>query len=193
MEETLEEVQRLAAHVKTARCRRPFDDAVQKRAPSETAKQAVLAFGELRRFFRATAQLRASLGWSAPTLRCWIGGRGPARPRARSADRVLLILDVARSAGRWVSDPYQVGDWLLEANTDLMGLTPTQVIDVLGREGADWLVSHMALIAPRERVSLEEVDIDADALRDTLQQMEAPAIADIEPSGEVDLSSLDFG
>jgi hypothetical protein len=192
MTETLEQVQRLVTHARTGRHRRLAHGVVQKRAPSGTAKRAVDAFGELRRFFRTSVQLRAALRWSSPTLRVWTVGQGPARPRAHSVERVFLILDVARAAKRWVSDPYQVGDWLLEPNASLGDVTPAQVIDGLGREGAEGLIKHMALIAPRERVSLADVDLDADALREALQQLEVPAITDIERSGELDLSDLDF-
>jgi hypothetical protein len=107
-------------------------------------------------------------------------------------ERVFLLHDLASVAKTWVSDPYQVGDWLLESNESLRNATPTQVVDVLGKEGVQQLIEHMAVIAPRERVSPHDVDLDADALRETLRQLGAPSITDMEGSGEVDLSDLDF-
>ncbi len=104
---------------------------------------------------------------------------------------MFLLVALASAAKRWVSDPWQVGDWLLEPNPRLGGVIPTQVIDVLGEEGLQKLIGTMAEIAPQERVSPDPVELDEDALRATLDRLGAPTIADIESSGEVDLSDFD--
>jgi hypothetical protein len=103
---------------------------------------------------------------------------------------VLLLLDVANAASRWVSDPWDVGDWLLQAHPALGNASPTQVIDVLGSEGAKTLIQGMAVIAPREHASVDDVDLDPDALRETLREIGAPSIPEGSPA-DVDLSDFD--
>lgn len=165
---------------------------VEKRVPSETAKLANDAFAELRRYFRTAAQLGRALQWSAPTLRTWSLAEGPARPRLHSVERIFHLNALAGAARRWVSDPHQVGDWLLEPNERLGNVTPVRVVHVLGQEGVDGLINNMAAIAPRERVSTDDVELDADALRETLRHLGAPSIADAKGGDEADLSDLSF-
>jgi hypothetical protein len=109
----------------------------------------------------------------------------------RSVERVFLLVALARAAKVWVSDPWQVGDWLLESHPSLGGASPTQVVDVLGEEGVQKMIESMVAIAPRERVSPEPVDLDQDALRATLDRLGDPAITKIESGGHVDLSDVD--
>ncbi len=191
--ETLErKTEVLASRVARVRTRRAAASGqAGGRVASETARHAAAAFAELRRFFRSSSQLQKALSWSAPTLRSWIGEHGPLRPRAHSVERVLLLVELASAAKKWVSDPWQVGDWLLEPQPNLGGVSPTQVVDVLGAEGVHKMIDSMAVIAPRERVSSDPVDLNEDALRATLDRLGAPTIADIEPSGEVDLSDFE--
>lgn len=191
--ETLEQVQTVVARqVHRGGGRVVARGYIQKRAPSDEARRANEALRGLRRYFRTQAQLQRALHWSAPTLRSWIIEEGPARPRAHSVEQVLLLYELASAAGRWVSDPFQVGEWVLEPNESMGNVTPAQVLEVLGNEGVQLLIEHMAVIAPRERISPDDVDLDPDALRETLKQLGTPPITDIEGSGEVDLSDLDF-
>lgn len=192
MAETLgRDIEGLETRIARGHGRRPAHPSTTARVASQTAREATQAFSELRSCFRTSSQLRKALNWSAPTLRSWTAEQGPARPRTHSVQRVLLLRDLANAAKRWVSDPRSVGDWLLEPQPSLGDATPVQVVLVLGREGVDGLIANIAQIAPREHVSRGPVNLDADALRDTLRRLGVPALADIEPGSEVDLSDFD--
>lgn len=159
--------------------------------PSKAAREAAEAFAQLIAFFRTPSQLRQALEWSAPTLRSWVREEGPARPRVDSTQRVLRLLRVAKAAARWVSDPWYVGDWMVEPQPSLSGLSPAGVVARLSEEGTQLLVEKMAFVAPRERIAPESPEVDLDALRETLRRLGAPEIAPVAPSDTVDLPDFD--
>jgi len=108
-----------------------------------------------------------------------------------SVEHVFVLLDIAKAAQRWVSDPLQVGDWMLEPNPGLGNATPAHAVRELGQEGAQDLVGHMETIGPRERVATAPVELNADELRETLRRLGAPSIAPASPSDTADLSDFD--
>jgi hypothetical protein len=114
-------------------------------------------------------------------MRQWFEGP-PARPRVRSTQDVLQLRDVAKAAGRWVSDPLQVGDWLLSRHPDLRGAVPAELAIDLPAEGVELLVNDMALIAPRERVATGRVEMTVEDLKATLRDLAAPPISAAKPA-----------
>lgn len=160
------------------------------RTPSESTRRAQQAFAELEPFFATKADFARALGWSTPTLRQWLETQ-PARPREDTVRSVLQLRDVAVAAGKWVSDPHQVGEWLLSPHPQLLGAVPGEMARDLPAEGVELLVDDMALIAPQERAKPGSVTMSVDLLRETLRKLRAPAIRPAEPTGEVDLSDFD--
>jgi hypothetical protein len=160
------------------------------RRPSESARSAQQAFAELEPFFATRTDFAQALGWSTPTLRKWFEAQ-PARPRTDTVRRVLQLRDVAVAAGRWVSDPHQVGEWLLSPHPQLLGAVPAEMARDLPPEGVELLADDMALIAPQEQAKPEGVTMSVDLLRETLRKLRVAAIRAAESPGEVDLSDFD--
>jgi hypothetical protein len=123
-------------------------------------------------------------------MRQWLEGP-PARPRLQSVQDVLQLRDVAKAAGRWVSDPLQVGDWLLSPHPDLRGAVPAELALDLPSEGVELLLNDMALIAPRERVATGRVEMSVEDLKATLRDLAAPPVSATKPATAVDLSDFD--
>lgn len=166
--------------------------AAEVRVPSADARRGVNAFQELRRFFANPSDLRHALGWSAPTLRQWTDESPPARPRRTTVQRILDTLAVAESAAVWVSDPTDVGWWLLTRRPELHDRSPSECLDVLGTAAAELLVEQMARIAPSERSS-GRAEISIDVLRETLEAIAVRQVrrATPTPAADVDLSDFD--
>lgn len=158
-----------------------------RRTPSEKARQVGEAFAELQEYFPRPKQLREALEWSAPTLRHWLQEQGPARPRASSVERVFHLRDVAREAASWVSDPCQVGEWLVAPNPALRDVSPARVVALLGQEGVDQLVARMPSIAPREWALPEPVEVSPDELRATLRSLGAPVLGEVPNVDDADI------
>jgi hypothetical protein len=159
--------------------------------PPATAIAAGRAFGELAAFFASRRQLEDALGWSAPTVRQWLSDDLPARPRAESVRGVERLLAVCRAAGRWVSDPRRVGDWVITPHPELGDVAPAVMVQRLGDEAVAMLVENMARIAPRERVAPEPPDLSIETLRATLESLGTRANAAAEPVADIDLSDFD--
>jgi hypothetical protein len=104
---------------------------------------------------------------------------------------VRQIRDVAVAAGRWVSDPHQVGEWLLSPHPQLLGAVPAEMARDLPPEGVELLVDDMALIAPQERAKAGSVTMSVDLLREALRDLRVPTIRAAEAPGDVDLSDFD--
>lgn len=169
----------------------PSPGSAPARVPSEAAKRAIEAFAELQVFFSSPSQLREAFDWSAPTLRSWLQEPGPARPRTRSVERVFQLREVAQEAAKWVSEPWRVGDWLLEPNPVLGNISPVQVVATLGQEGVDGLCAGMASIAPREKALPEPVEISPYGLRKTLLSLNAPTMPDAPPVNDIEIPDFD--
>jgi hypothetical protein len=105
-----------------------------RRGPSAHALEAHQAFAELQAFFGTKTALAAALGWSLPTLRGWFDSV-PTRPREESIRDVIQLRDLAVAAGKWVSDPLQVGEWLLAPLAELRGSVPARLAVDLPPEG----------------------------------------------------------
>ena len=149
-----------------------------------------MAFGQLAPFFARRVDFARALGISPPALRQWLTAP-PARPRQDTIRSVLQLRDVAVAAAAWVADPRQVGHWLLAPHPELRGAVPAVLARTLPPDGVALLVDDMALIAPRERATPDEVTMSVDRLRQTLNQLRAPAIPAAEPVEEIDLSDFD--
>ena len=160
------------------------------RTASEAARLGHEAFGQLAPFFARRVDFARALGISPPALRQWLHAP-PARPRQDTIRRVSQLRDVAVAAAAWVTDPHQVGEWLLAPHAELRGAVPAELAQTLPSEGVALLVDDMALIAPRERATAGEVTMSVDRLRQTLSTLRAPAIAPAEPVDAVDLSDFD--
>lgn len=160
------------------------------RAPSEATLRAHEALAQLEPFFATKTDLARALGWTAPTLRQWLESR-PARPRQDTIRSVMQLRDLAVAAGKWVSNPQQVGEWLLSPHPQLRGAVPAEMARSLPAEGVELLVDDMALIAPQERAKPGSAAMSLDLLRETLRQLRAPAIRSVDPIGEADLSDFD--
>ncbi len=135
--------------------------------------------------------MREALGWSAPTLRAWGSEGRPARPRASSAARVVQLRDLCRETGKWVADPWRVGEWTLEPQSQLQDTTPAKVVLSMGEEGVNLLVKNMARVAPKERAA-GPVDIPVDKLRETLTSLDAPSVASAASGDQADVDLSDF-
>jgi hypothetical protein len=160
------------------------------RAPSPRAVAAARDFNELATFFATRSQLRQALGWSAPTVRQWLGSDLPARPRSESVRVVINLLEVCRAASRWVSDRHRVGEWAVAPQPEFDGVAPAVLVQRLGGEAVRALVDNMVRIAPREHVAPEPPDLSVEGLRSTLASLATPAIAPAAPVA-VDLSDFD--
>jgi hypothetical protein len=160
------------------------------RNPSESTRRAHQAFAELEPFFATKADFARALGWSTPTLRHWLETR-PARPREDTVRSLLQLRDVAVAAGKWLSDPHEVGKWLVSPHPQLLGAVPAELARDLPAEGVELLVDDMALIAPQEHAKPGSAAMSVDLLRETLRKLRAPVIRLAEPTGEADLSDFD--
>ncbi len=168
---------------------RPSETTTPARVPSAEAARAKANFDALSSYFRDRAQLRRALGWASPTMRVW-EGKGPARPRNQYSERVRQLLMVAQAAHEWIhDDAHRVGAWMISANDAIDGLTPATIIQELGDDGVDRLLSGMHLIAPRTPAH-EHVDLSPEELAKALDRLglTAPRPA---PPVEVDLSDFD--
>ena len=157
---------------------------------SEPTRRAHQAFAELEPFFATKTDFARALGWSSPTLRQWLDTR-PSRPREDTVRSLLQLRDVAVAAGKWLSDPHGVGEWLVSPHPQLLGAVPAELARDLPAEGVELLVDDMALIAPKEQAKPGSVTMSVDLLRETLRKLRAPGIRPAEPAGEVDLSDFD--
>ncbi|MHB8693123.1 MAG: hypothetical protein ACYDHH_17945 [Solirubrobacteraceae bacterium] len=158
--------------------------------PSAHALEAHRAFAELQPFFDTKTALAKALGWSLPTLRGWFDSV-PTRPREGSARDVIQLRDLAVAAGKWVSDPLQVGEWLLSPLPELRGSVPSRLAVELPPEGVELLISDIALIAPRQRATLRSTKMSVDQLRETLAKLKVRSLPPVAAVGEVDLSDFD--
>lgn len=168
---------------------RPSSTTTRARVASAEAARAKANFDALSGYFRDRAQLRRALGWASPTMRVW-EGEGPARPRSQYSERVRQLLVVARAAHEWVHDDVRrVGAWMICANDAIEGLTPATIVQELGDDGVERLLTGMHLIAPRTPAH-EHVDLSPKELARALDRLglTAPQPA---PPVEVDLSDFD--
>ena len=140
------------------------------RVASAEAVRAKANFDALSGYFSDRAQLRRALGWTAPTMRVWKGD-GPARPRSQYSERVRQLLVLARAAHEWVHDDvHRVGAWTISANDAIEGLRPATIVQELGDDGVDRLLSGMHLIAP-QTVAHEHVDLSPEELAKALDRL----------------------
>jgi hypothetical protein len=156
---------------------------------SAEAVRAKTNFDALSSYFRDRSQLRRALGWTAPTMRVW-EGEGLARPRSQYSERVGQLLVLAQAAHEWVHDDvHRVGAWMISANHAIDGLRPATIVQELGDDGVDRLLSGMHLIAP-QTVAHEHVDLSPEELAKTLDRLglTAPRPA---PPVQIDLSDFD--
>ena len=146
---------------------RPRRRALARQAPRQPAKAN---FDALSDYFRDRSQLRRALGWSSPTMRVW-ESEGPARPRSQYSERVRQLLMLARAAHEWVhDDAHRVGAWMISANDAIDGLTPATIVQELGDDGVERLLSGMHLIAPRTPAH-EHVDLSPRELAHALDRL----------------------
>lgn len=172
--------------------REPARGTVARRVPTKSALEAQHAFSRLRGYFATAAALGRALGWSAPTVLAWMqDGRTPARPRESSVEMVHAMLLIADAAREWVSDPFDVGEWLVTPVDELGGLPPCKVVQSYEpkAEGAKWLVSRLARIAPRTRKRRELGDLDFEAVSEILDAFDA---GEVEGVQRVDGDALDL-
>lgn len=167
-----------------------------KRVATYIAVEAQRDFARLRGYFETAADLGRALGWSAPTVRKWMNADlTPNRPRESSVEILRAILLVANEARNWVSDPFDVGAWLVTPIHDLADLTPAEVVHShdAKRDGANWIISRLPSIAPRSRRRNVPKKIDFEAVAEVLSAFDTKAFAEIEPisAHEVDLSMFD--
>jgi hypothetical protein len=168
---------------------RPSGTTTRARVPSAEAARAKANFDALSGYFRERSQLRRALGWASPTMRVW-EGEGPSRPRSQYSERVRQLLVLAQAAHEWVHDDvHRVGAWMISANDAIDGLTPGTIVQELGDDGVERLLSGMHLIAPRT-VAHEHVDLSPDELAKALDRLGLTA-ARSAPPVEVDLSDFD--
>jgi hypothetical protein len=159
------------------------------RVATAEAARAKANFDALSGYFSDRVQLRRALGWSSPTMRVWEGD-GPSRPRSQYSERVRQLLVLARAAHEWVHDDvHRVGAWMISANDAIDGLTPATIVQELGDDGVERLLSGMHRIAPRTSAR-EHVDFSPEELAQALDRLgliaPRPALA-----VEVDLSDFD--
>lgn len=159
-------------------------------SPSAQALEAHRALAELQRFFDTKTALAKALGWSLPTLRGWFAS-APTRPRHESIRDVIQLRDLAVAAGKWVSDPLQVGEWLLAPLPELRGSIPARLAVDLPADGVELLINDMVLIAPRQRATPQSAKMSVDLLRETLAQLKVTSLPPVGAVGEVDLSDFD--
>ncbi len=168
---------------------RPRTVTKRARVASAEASRAKANFDALSDCFRDRSQLRRALGWSVPTMRVW-EGEGPARPRKQYSERVRALLALARGTDEWVHDDiHRVGAWMISANDAIDGLTPATIVQELGDDGVERLLTGMHLIAPRTPAH-EHVDLSPRQLTEALDRLglTAPQPA---PPVEVDLSDFE--
>jgi hypothetical protein len=122
------------------------------RGRGDEARRAVAGLRELRRrYYRSDAALSRALGWAPDTVAAWLPG-SVARPRVERREQVRRLLALCKGAAEWVGDPLLVGEWTLEPQRRLAGRSPAEVLRVLGEEGLDATLGHLARIAPRTPV-----------------------------------------
>ena len=118
----------------------------------DEAKRAVAGVRELRRrYYRSDAALSRALGWSPDTVAMWLPG-SVVRPRVECREQVRRLLALCKGAAEWVSDPLLIGEWTLEPQQQLADRSPAEVLCVLGDEGLEATLGHLAQIAPRTLV-----------------------------------------
>jgi hypothetical protein len=141
------------------------------RRQGDGARRAIVELRDLRnRYYRSDAALGRALGWRPDTVAVWLS-RDVARPRIERREQVHRLLVLCKSAGEWVGDPLLVGDWTLELQQLLADRSPAEVLCVLGDEGLQVTLGHLARIAPRtpvEDLELPSVEQLRAALRQTL-------------------------
>ena len=96
----------------------------------------------------------------------------------------------SRAADEWVhDDAHRVGAWMISANDAIDGLIPATIVQELGEDGVDRLLSGMHLIAPRTPAH-EHVDLSPKELAQALDRLglTAPQPA---PPVQIDLSDFD--
>jgi hypothetical protein len=167
---------------------RPSSTTTRTRAASAEAARAKANFDALSGYFRDRSQLRRALGWASPTMRVW-EGEGPARPRSQYSERVRGLLVLAQAAHEWVhGDVHRVGAWMISGNDAIDGLAPAAIVQELGEDGVERLLSGMHLIAPRTPAH-EHVDLSPQELAQTLDRLGLTAPQPAAPA-EVDLSDF---
>ncbi len=85
------------------------------------------------------------------TVAAWLPG-SVARPRVERHEQVRRLLALCEGAADWVSDPLLVGEWTFEPQQQLAGRSPAEVLRVLGEEGLEATLGHLAQIAARTPV-----------------------------------------
>ncbi len=140
-----------------------------RRSRGDEARRAVAGLRELRRcYYRSDAALSRALGWAPDTIAAWLPG-SVMRPRVERREQVRRLLALCKGAAEWVSDPLLIGEWTLEPQQQLAGRSPAEVLRVLGDEGLDATLGHLAQIAPRTPV--EDLRLpSAEQLRESLRQ-----------------------
>jgi len=162
----------------------------------DEAKRAVAGVRELRRrYYRSDAALSRALGWTPDTVAAWLPG-SVVRPRVERREQVRRLLALCKGAAEWVSDPLLIGEWTLVPQRQLADRSPAEVLRVLGDEGLEATLGHLARIAPRTPVG-ELTLPSAEQLRASLRQTlgeDTRLLVDRArrvPRGSADLSDFD--
>src|ERR1035438_9188017 len=122
---------------------RPSGTTTRARVASAEAARAKANFDALSNYFRDRSQLRRALGWASPTMRVWEAD-GPTRPRKQYSERLRQLLVLARAADEWVHDDvHRVGAWMISANDAIDSLIPATIVQELGDDGVERLLSGM--------------------------------------------------
>jgi hypothetical protein len=168
----------------------------RRRGRGDEARHAVAELRELRRrYYRSDAALSRALGWAPDTVAAWLPG-SVVRPRVERREQVRRLLALCKGAAEWVGDPLLIGEWTLEPQRQLADRSPAEVLRVLGDEGLEATLGHLAQIAPRTPV--EDLQLpSAEQLRASLRQTlgeDTRLLVDQArraPRGSADLSDFD--
>jgi len=168
----------------------------RRRGRGDEAGHAVTELRELRcRYYRSDAALSRALGWAPDTVAAWLPG-SVVRPRVERREQVRRLLALCKGVAEWVSDPLLIGEWTLEPQQQLADRSPAEVLCVLGDEGLDVTLGHLAQIAPRTPVGDLRLP-SAEQLRASLRQTlgeDTHLLVDRArraPRGSADLSDFD--